>query len=134
MRKAKILATLGPASASQAMIETMLDAGMNAVRINMSHGTREEHTAAITAARAAAAKLEKPLAILVDLSGPKIRTRTLKGGIPVILAEGQQFTITTREVEGIETEVSTNFALLPTSVEPGARILIDDGAIELVVE
>ncbi len=134
MRKAKILATLGPASASQAMIETMLDAGLNAVRINMSHGTREEHTAAINAARSAAAKLGKPLAILVDLSGPKIRTRTLKGGLPVILTEGQQFTITTREVEGTDTEVSTNFTLLPASVEPGARILIDDGAIELVVE
>src|SRR5687768_18587473 len=81
MRRAKILATLGPASSTQAMIESMITAGVNAVRINMSHGTQEEHSTAIERARAAAASLAKPLAILVDLSGPKIRTRALKNEI-----------------------------------------------------
>jgi pyruvate kinase len=134
MRKAKILATLGPASDTQAMIESMITAGVNAVRINMSHGTQEEHTATLEKARAAAASLKKPLAILVDLSGPKIRTRTLKDGAPVELKPGAEFTITTRDIEGNDRKVSTNFAGLPEAVEPGTRILIDDGAIELLVE
>ncbi len=112
----------------------MIDAGLNAVRINMSHGTQAEHGETIRLARAAAASLEKPLSILVDLSGPKIRTRTLEGGMPVELKEGQPFVITTREIVGNHREVSTNFGHLPDAVEPGARILIDDGSIELVVE
>ena len=134
MRKAKILATLGPSSNQQSIIEIMLHVGLNAVRINMSHGAREEHTATIAMARAAAAHLAKPLSILVDLSGPKIRTRSLKDGIPVEIGEGQRFLITTRDVEGTARQVSTNFARLPEVVQPGARILIDDGAIEMVVE
>ena len=112
----------------------MLNAGLNAVRINMSHGTQEEHTETIRIARAAAAALEKPLSVLVDLSGPKIRTKTLEGGIFVLLKEGQTFVITTREIAGNEREVSTNFIRLPEAVEPGARILLDDGSIELIVE
>ncbi|MEO6334665.1 MAG: pyruvate kinase, partial [Pyrinomonadaceae bacterium] len=134
MRKAKILATLGPASESQAMIESMITAGVNAVRINMSHGTEAEHSTTLERARAAAANLAKPLAILADLSGPKIRTRTLKNGAPVELKAGAEFIITTREVEGSEREVSTNYDGLPEAVEPGTRILLDDGAIVLVVE
>lgn len=134
MRRAKILATLGPASNTQSMIESMISAGINAVRINMSHGSREEHSVTIDNARAASAALKRPLAILVDLSGPKIRTRTLRDGAPVELKEGAEFTITTRDIEGDETIVSTNFADLPRAVEPGTRILIDDGAIQLIVE
>ncbi len=134
MRKAKILATLGPASNSQFIIETMLNAGLNAVRINMSHGTQAEHTETIRLARAAAAALGKPLSVLVDLSGPKIRTRELENGIFILLNEGQAFVITTREIVGNEREVSTNFVHLPDAVESGARILIDDGSIELIVE
>lgn len=134
MRKAKILATLGPVSSSQEQIEAMLDAGISAVRINMSHGNREEHSKAISNARAAAAKKKRAMSILVDLSGPKIRTRHLKGGEPVELVAGTVFTITTRNIEGTAAEVSTNFGELPSAVEPGTRILIDDGAIELIVE
>src|SRR6185436_16667641 len=99
MRKAKILATLGPACDTQEIIESMITAGVNAVRINMSHGTEDEHNKRLEQARAAAANLKKPLAILVDLAGPKIRTRTLKDGLPVELKAGEEFTITTREVE-----------------------------------
>ncbi len=134
MRKAKILATLGPAANTREVIDEMLNAGLNAVRINMSHGTQEEHTASITTAREAAAALDRPIAILVDLSGPKIRTRGLKDGLPVVLKAGQQFVMTTREVAGDDKEVSTNYADLPSAVQAGARILVDDGAIELVVE
>lgn len=100
----------------------------------MSHGTVDEHTTAVSTARAAAANVGKPLAILVDLSGPKIRTRTLKDGQSVILRDGAGFTITTRDIVGDETIVSTTFAELPDSVTPGARILLDDGALELIVE
>lgn len=134
MRKAKILATLGPVSSSQEQIEAMLDAGISAVRINMSHGNHEEHSKAISNARAAAAKKKRAMSILVDLSGPKIRTRHLKGGEPVELVAGTVFTITTRNVEGTAAEISTNFGELPSAVEPGTRILIDDGALELIVE
>lgn len=134
MRKAKILATLGPASNSPTVLEAMLKNGLNAVRINMSHGTQDEHAETIRTARETAASLDLPLSILVDLSGPKIRTRTLKENLPVILKDGQTFTITTREIVGNENEVATNFDHLPDVVEPGTRILIDDGMLELVVE
>ena len=133
MRKAKILATLGPASNTQPIIETMISAGLNAVRINMSHGTQVEHEQTIKNARAAAASLDKPLSILVDLSGPKIRTGKLEKGASVVLHEGEMFTITTREIEGSKHEVGTNYDALPSVVETDARILIDDGAIELLV-
>ena len=131
MRKAKILATLGPASNTPEKIEMMIESGISAVRINMSHGTQEEHTAAIANARAAATKLKRALSVLVDLSGPKIRTRTLKDKMPVELKVGELFTITTREIEGNQFEVATNFDHLPEVVEPGTRILVDDGVSDV---
>ena len=134
MRRAKILATLGPASSNETTITEMLRAGLNAVRINMSHGTREEHTEAIRLARAAAAELDRPLAVLVDLSGPKIRIRELEGGDSVELKAGEQFTITTRDIKGTAAAVSTNFLELPSVVSEGNAILIDDGAIRLIAE
>ena len=134
MRRAKILATLGPASREAAVVESLLAAGANAVRINMSHGTQEEHAESIRRARAAAERLKRPLSVLVDLSGPKIRTGMLKGGQPVHLEAGALFTLTTRSVVGDAREVSTNYAGLAQDVKSGARILLDDGAIELLVE
>jgi len=134
MRRAKILATLGPSSNTEAIIEAMVTAGVNAVRINMSHGTHETHAEAINATRSVAQKLGVPISILVDLSGPKIRTRTLQDGKAVELIAGEPFTITTRDVVGGATEVSTNFSELPAAVSPGATILLDDGALELRVE
>ena len=100
----------------------------------MSHGTYEEHAERIKVSREVALRLASPLAVLVDLSGPKIRTRSLKDGQPVELKKDQTFTITTREIVGNENEVGTNFSHLPDVVDPGTRILVDDGAIELVVE
>jgi pyruvate kinase len=134
VRRAKILATLGPASREPVVIEAMLAAGVNGVRINMSHGTQDEHAEAIRRARAAAETMKRPLAVLVDLSGPKIRTGVLKGGQPVQLEQGALFTITTRSVAGDAREVSTNYAGMARDVQPGARLLLDDGAIELHVE
>lgn len=134
MRKAKILATLGPATRGPGVIEALLSAGVNGVRINMSHGSLAEKEADIQAVRAAAGRLNCPLAVLVDLSGPKIRTGSLKDGQPVKLEAGALFTITTNEVLGDATEVSTNYPDLARVVQPGARLLLDDGAIELRVE
>jgi pyruvate kinase len=134
MRKAKILATIGPASNSPAVLDAMIAAGLNAVRINMSHGTREQHQEMLDNVRAAARRAGTPIAELIDLSGPKIRTRTLVDGKPAELAEGARFAITTRDIVGDERQVSTNFAGLPQAVTEGSRILLDDGAIELVVE
>jgi pyruvate kinase len=134
MRKAKILATLGPASRDQTVIESLLSAGVNAVRINMSHGTHEEQAEYIRRARTAASTLKKPLAVLVDLSGPKIRTRQLEGGQPVTLKAGEVFVLTTQDIVGNDKRVATNYPDLALVVEPGTRLLLDDGAIALVVE
>jgi len=134
MRKAKILATLGPASRDQAVIESLLKAGANGVRINMSHGTRDEKSEDIARARAAADNLKRPLAVLVDLSGPKIRTRQLKDGKPLVLKAGDTFILTTQDVIGDEKRVATNYPDLPRVVRPGTRLLLDDGAIALLVE
>ncbi len=109
-------------------------AGANGVRINMSHGTHEEKAVDIERARAAAKKLDRPIAVLVDLSGPKIRTGKLKNGQPVKLERGATFTLTTENIEGDEHRVSTNYPDIPRVVQPGTRLLLDDGAIALRVE
>ena len=134
MRRAKIIATIGPASRDPKIFDAMLAAGADGVRINMSHGTHEEKAADIRLARAAAEKMDRPLAVLVDLSGPKIRTRTLKNHQPVELKAAQVFVITTRDIEGDNSQVSTNYDGMPRDVRAGDRILLDDGAIELQVE
>lgn len=134
MRKAKILITLGPASREPGTVEQLLSAGANGVRINMSHGSHEEKAVDIARARAAAQKLGRSLAVLVDLSGPKIRTGELKDDQPVKLETGASFTITTQPVVGDQNQVSTNYPDLPRVVHPGTRLLLDDGAIALTVE
>ena len=134
MRRAKILITLGPASREPQVIERLLEAGANGVRINMSHGTHEEKAEDIRLARAAAAKMGRPIAVLVDLSGPKIRTGELKDDQPVKLIPGQPFTLTTRKILGDATQVSTNYPDLPRVVKPTTRLLLDDGALSLIVE
>lgn len=134
MRKAKIIATIGPASNSPDVLDAMIAAGMNAVRINMSHGTREQHQKILDNVRAAAKRAGVAIAELIDLAGPKIRIRSLFEGKPVELRRGDIFTITTEDIVGDATRVSTNFEGLPMAVSAGSRILLDDGAIELAVE
>src|SRR6266481_2602862 len=123
MRGGKVRAALGPASRGPKLIDAMLAAGIDGVRVNLSHGTQDEKANDIRMARAAAEKMNRPLAILVDLAGPKIRTRTLQRHQPVKLEANQQFIITTREVEGDHTQVATNYLGMPSDVHPGARIL-----------
>lgn len=134
MRKAKILITLGPTSREPEVVEKLIAAGANGVRMNMSHGTHEEKAEDIARARAAAKKLGCSIAILVDLSGPKIRTRRLKDGEPVQLHSGSVFILTTEDIVGDEKRVATNYPDLPRVVQPGTRLLLDDGSIELAVE
>jgi pyruvate kinase len=115
------------------MIGRLLQAGMDVARLNFSHGTHTEHAQNIAALRAAAVQQEKPIAILADLQGPKIRTGPLAGSRPVQLRSGQRFVITTAKVLGDSTRVSTVFRPLPQEVHRGDRILLSDGLIELRV-
>jgi pyruvate kinase len=132
-RRAKIVCTLGPASSSAKMIDAFVRAGMDVARLNFSHGTPSEHAQRVAAVRRASGNREKPIAILADLQGPKIRTGPLEQGLPVYLRAGQRLVITTRNVTGTGEVVSTTFRALPKSVRKGDRILLSDGAIELRV-
>ena len=134
MRFAKIVCTLGPASNSEEKITALIQAGMNVARVNFSHGTHDDHAATIERLRRVSKRLDRPVAILQDLQGPKIRTGTLPGGEAVELKDGAEFTLTTRAVAGSAQEVSTTYAGLPQDVHPGDRLLLDDGKMELRVE
>src|SRR5947209_10973445 len=118
---------MGPASASEDKIAALVAAGMNVARLNFSHGTHEEHAALIAAIRRISRRLAKPVAILQDLQGPKIRTGLLAGGEAVMLREQAPFTITTRTTPGSDIEVSTTYEGLPRDVHRGDRLLLDDG-------
>jgi pyruvate kinase len=133
-RHSKIVCTIGPASRSPRILERLVRAGMDVARLNFSHGSYEEHAQSIASLRAIAMKYEKPIAILADLQGPKIRTGALAGRTPVMLRAGQKFVITTARVLGDSTRVSTVFRPLPREVHRGNRILLSDGLIELRVE
>jgi pyruvate kinase len=133
MRRTKIVATIGPACDGPDMIARLLDAGMDVARLNFSHGTHEEHARRIVTLRAAARSLDRPLAIIQDLQGPKIRTGSLVNGEPVQLLAGQRFSITTHEIAGTAARVSTTYTELPHDVRLGDRILLSDGLIELHV-
>ncbi|MFZ0736773.1 MAG: pyruvate kinase [Candidatus Acidiferrales bacterium] len=133
-RRAKIVCTLGPVTTSPKMIERLVGAGMDVARLNFSHGSPEEHAARVSGVRLASRKHEKPVAILADLQGPKIRTGRLAGGQRVRVRVGQKFTITTANVQGTAEGVSTTFQQLPDVVHKGDRILLSDGEIALRVE
>ena len=107
--------------------------GMDVARLNFSHGTHPEHARRIQRLRDTARKLKRTICILQDLQGPKIRTGRLKNGAPVELERGSRLTITTREVVGSAAMISTDFSGLAREVEPGARVLLSDGRIELKV-
>lgn len=133
-RHSKIVCTIGPATRSPRMIRKLLEAGMDVARLNFSHGTQAEHAQSFAMLRDAAIAFEKPIAILADLQGPKIRTGALAGGGTVTLRAGQKFVITTAKILGDSTRVSTVFHPLPREVKRGDRILLSDGLIELRVE
>ena len=133
MRKTKIVCTLGPATNDVKIMKQLIQNGMDAARINFSHGTYETHAETIAKLKQAREELNAPIPLILDTKGPEIRVKTFKED-KVRLEEDATFTLTTREVEGDENIVSVTYADLPKDVHRGSRILIDDGLIELKVE
>lgn len=131
MRKTKIVCTIGPASEDIATLKKMMLAGMNVARLNFSHGNQEEHAARIKAIRQAAQELDYTIGILLDTKGPEIRIGQLAQEI--LLQEGQELTLTTRQLIGNEKIISVNYPGLPADVKEGDAILLADGLIELEV-
>lgn len=131
-RKTKIIATVGPASASFEVIEGLIRAGANVLRLNLSHGEREGHAKVISNIRRASEALGAPVAILLDLQGPKIRVGRLSSP-SIELKAGQEILITAKETDGDSRAISTTYADLYKDVKPGDRILMDDGLLEVRV-
>lgn len=134
MRHTKIVATVGPASNDDATLAQLIAAGVDVFRLNFSHGSRETHAATIDRIRRASQQAQRHVAILQDLSGPKIRTGRLDGGRPVPLETGATLVIETGDFVGGPGRVSTTYAELARSVSPGDHLLLDDGKLELRVE
>ncbi len=135
MRRAKIVCTLGPASESPDVVLKLLELGMDVARLNFSHGTHDDHAAVIERIRAASRQLVRPVAILQDLQGPKIRTGPLQAGrAGVPLVTGATIVITTeKEILGDEHLISTTYPFLAQDVRKGDRLLVDDGLLEFKV-
>lgn len=133
VRRAKIVGTLGPACSSTEVFRQLVRAGLDVARLNFSHGTHAQKAELIRMVRQVAREENKPICILADLQGPKIRTGKLKGHKPVHLVAGKLLTITPRDIEGTAQMVGTTFKTLAENLEPGSRILLSDGLIELRV-
>jgi pyruvate kinase len=133
-RRAKIVATLGPASNTPEVFRQLVRAGLDVARLNFSHGSHDQKAELIRMVRTISKEERKPICILADLQGPKIRTGKLKGHKPVQLVAGKRLTITPREIEGNAALVGTTFKTLAENLERGSRILLSDGLIELHVE
>lgn len=133
LKKTKIVATFGPASANEKTLEAMIRAGLNVVRFNFSHETRENHAKNMEVVRRVSQKLKNPVAILQDLSGPKIRIGDFKEG-RVELKKGKKIILTTLECEGTADRVSVNYKHLPQDIKVGKFILLDDGKKKLRVD
>ncbi len=134
MRRTKIVATIGPASRDAATLERLIDAGADVLRLNFSHGDHAGHLEIIQTARAIAERKDKAIALLQDLSGPKIRTGRVRDPGGIELKDSARITITTDEsVEGTPALISTTYDALPRDVKPADRILLDDGNLELRV-
>ena len=131
--KTKIIATIGPASSSKPILEKLISSGMSVVRLNFSHGSYAEHTKVINTIRSLSKTMGRPVGIIIDLQGPKIRTGTLQGGQPVTLKKNRTICLTTKDVPGTADTVSTTYQGLIKDVKKGVKILLDDGLIELRV-
>jgi pyruvate kinase len=131
-RRAKIVCTLGPSSSSFERIKDLAWAGMDVARLNFSHGSHEEHLQRLNTVRKVSRELNKPIAILQDLQGPKIRVQTFEKG-QIKLNRGDNFTLTTREVQGNEKEVSVSYKSFNKDVKIGNTVLLDDGLLKLNV-
>jgi pyruvate kinase len=132
-RRAKIVATLGPASNTESTFRALVRAGLDVARLNFSHGSQAQKLELIQMVRKVAEEEGKPICILADLQGPKIRTGKLVDHKPILLETGQKLIITPRDIAGTPEVISTTFVTLAENLEPGARILLSDGLIELHV-
>ncbi|MGN0455364.1 MAG: pyruvate kinase [Acutalibacteraceae bacterium] len=132
MRKTKIICTLGPATDDENVMRELILNGMAVARMNMSHGTHEDHKKRADVVKRIRAELDIPVALLLDTKGPEIRTKNFKNGSEILEA-GQTFTFTTDDIEGDSSHCSITFADLPKDVRRGDRILVDDGLIEMLV-
>ena len=132
-RRTRIVATVGPASREPEKLEALLEAGVNVFRLNMSHGTHEQHREVIGRVRGISARLGRHVTLLGDLCGPKIRVGHFAGG-EMTLVSGQKVTVTTRDVPGGDGLIPSQYAALANDVRAGNRILLDDGLLELRVE
>jgi len=132
MIKTKVVCTIGPASRSPEILERLVRAGMDVARLNFSHGTQEEHGRVIAHLRRISRRLGRPVAVLQDLAGPKIRIGPIRSG-PVVLETGADFTLTARKVPGDARAVSLDFPALAAAVRKGDILLLSDGALELEV-
>lgn len=131
-RKTRIVCTIGPASASEQMIEKLLVSGMNVARLNFSHGDHGSHRQVYERLRRLSEKLAKPLGILADLCGPKIRLGEMKPN--TLVEKGQSYTFVSEPVVGDSFKASISYSNLANEISPGQRVLVDDGNIEFVVE
>lgn len=128
MRKTKIICTIGPASENEDTLVKMIEAGMNVARLNFSHGTHEEHQAKIDLIKAVRDKLDYPIPIMLDTKGPEFRIKTFKNG-KINLNDGDQFVFTTEDIEGDESRVSVTYTDLAKELNPGDKILVNNGLV-----
>ncbi|MBD2498502.1 pyruvate kinase [Nostoc sp. FACHB-280] len=133
LRRTKIVATIGPATSSPEMLKAIIEAGATTLRLNFSHGTHADHQRNIRLIRQTAFELNQPVAILQDLQGPKIRLGRFEDG-SIVLAKGDRFTLTNRQVVGTQEISCVTYEYLAEEVPAGAKILLDDGRVEMVVE
>lgn len=131
-RRTKIICTLGPATDDPTVLSELMLSGMNAARLNFSHGSYDEHLKRINMVKKLRDEMGLPIALLLDTKGPEIRTGCFKDG-KITLKRGQKFTLTPKETEGTEDRVSISYGDLYRDIEKGMRILIDDGLIEMLV-
>lgn len=132
-RRTKIVATIGPATSKPDVLRSLIEAGATTLRLNFSHGTHEDHQRSVRLIRQTAFELDRPVAILQDLQGPKIRLGKFEKG-KIFVQKGDRFTLTNRDVVGTQEISSVTYKMLADEVPTGATILLDDGKVEMVVE
>ena len=132
MKKTKIVCTIGPSSDSYEVLKALVNEGMNVTRLNFSHGTHPEHKKRIDTIKKLRDDLDEPIAIMLDTKGPEIRIKTFKDGM-IRIEQGQDFTLTSEDVEGDETRVSVTYKEIAKDLKADDRVLIDDGLVEFTV-
>lgn len=132
MKKTKIVCTIGPSSDSYDVLKALVNEGMNVARLNFSHGTHPEHKKRIDTIKKLRDDLDEPIAIMLDTKGPEIRIKTFKDGM-IRIEQGQDFTLTSEDVEGDETRVSVTYKDIAKDLKADDRVLIDDGLVEFTV-